>query len=259
MSTKSLMKLTKKELVRKINELNILLKSTPSDNDATNIISSPSSTVESANINVRLTKLENIISEVIDENKNLKDSITDINEENKVIIDELQKSQKDLYSLQQYIRWNNIEICNIPEEVPQNDLKDRITQALNQMDVPVKNNDIEACHRLYKNKNVKSPANVIVRFLDRSFAFDTLKNKKKAKEVDNNIFGNNINLFFKENLCPHYKDIYNYCSEKRDNGEIVSCWTYKGICHILFSDDPDESPTKIYHYDELWDLFDDDD
>ena len=32
--------------------------------------------------------------------------------------------------------------------------------------------------------------------------------------------------------------------------------TFKGIVNILFTDEEDEKPTKVFHYDELWELFD---
>ena len=44
----------------------------------------------------------------------------------------------------------------------------------------------------------------------------------------------------------------------KEDGEIYKVWTFKGVSNILFTDNNDEKPTAVYHYDELWDLFPDD-
>ena len=39
---------------------------------------------------------------------------------------------------------------------------------------------------------------------------------------------------------------------------ISSLWTNKGIVHIKFEDSYNEKPTKVFHYDELYYLFPED-
>ena len=250
---KNLSSFTKKELINKITELNNLIDSSSSKvNDA----EVKNDTVDTAFLS-RLQKLEESVDEIKNDNKTLTSRVDQLEHDNSQLNDNLYYTQKELYSLQQYIRWSNVELCNIPDDIPQKDLEATVIQALNQMEIDVADSDIEACHRLFKHKNSKFPANVIIRFKNRKHAYETLKKKKKTNDLNNDIFGKNFkkNIFIKENLCPHYRKIFKFCCEQRDNGELYNCWTFKGTVNVLFTDSIDESPTQILHYDDLWDLF----
>ena len=66
------------------------------------------------------------------------------------------------------------------------------------IDVNITSNEIEACHRLWKNKE-----NVIVRVINRKHCLKALTKKKKVKSIDKNAVGiPNANLFISENLTP---------------------------------------------------------
>ena len=125
------------------------------------------------------------------------------------------------------------------------------------MDVNVTENSLEAIHRLKKPKKSKGPAPVIVRFKNRDDAYNSLKNKKNSNKILKSTFGPSMksNIFVRENLCPRYKEIFDFCMSKKAQGEIYKVWTFKGVTYILFSDDKHDKPISVSHYDDLWDLF----
>ena len=67
------------------------------------------------------------------------------NLENKVEINE--------NHLEQYGRRNNLEITEIPDDVSDENLKEKVIQVLSEIQVNVSSSDIEACHRTGKSKN----------------------------------------------------------------------------------------------------------
>ena len=67
------------------------------------------------------------------------------NLENKVEINE--------NHLEQYGRRNNLEITEIPDDVSDENLKEKVIQVLSEIQVNVSSSDIEACHRIGKSKN----------------------------------------------------------------------------------------------------------
>ena len=67
------------------------------------------------------------------------------NLENKVEINE--------NHLEQYGRRNNLEITEIPDDVSDKNLKEKVIQVLSEIQVNVSSSDIEACHRIGKSKN----------------------------------------------------------------------------------------------------------
>ena len=175
------------------------------------------------------------------------------------IDDDLYEIEKDLTRMDQYTRRWNVEIQNIPEDVAQEQLKPTIVHALDQMNVTVQQNDIEAIHRLKKGKQSKGPASVIVRFRKRDDAFKTLQKKRETKKIVNNTFGPTMKtkIFIHENLGPRAKKIFDFCLRMQKEGVIYKVWTNKGITHFLYENDEHEKPTKVFHYDDLWNLFPD--
>ena len=260
---KGLMALTKPELINKINDLQNQLKNFSRKENSFDADDVDDKLQNLSNINekilTRLDSLETNIKLLQDENTGLKKSIKIMEEDTLNLTDDIFYLESDLSSLEQYSRRWNIEIQNIPDDVEQNLLAPSVTHALNQMDVNVTEYSIEAIHRLKKSKNNNS-APVIVRFKNRDDAYKTLKQKRKANKVDKSTFGQSMktNIYIQENLCPRYKEIFDFCTSMKEDDIIYKVWTFKGVCNILFTDDINEKPTAVYHYDELWDLFPDD-
>ena len=263
-------KLTKSELIIKVAELQNIIDTYQHEHDETNsstlqnikdgAITADGSSPTMITVMDRLSCLEFTVNRLEKENLQLKKYVKNLEKASEQLEDNIYYVEKDLSSLQQYSRRWNVEICNIPEDVIQDHLEPKIVCALNQMEVPITGDDIEIVHRLSKPTGSNNPANVIVRFKNRNKAYLVMKNKRKATNIEKNTVSPNLkrNLFFQENLCPHYREIFDFCKLKKDSGDLHKVWTFKGLVHILFSDTVGEKVTKISHYSDLWDLFPDD-
>ena len=159
--------------------------------------------------------------------------------------------EKQIYQLQQYSRRENIEIIGLPDNINNSEHEKTVINILNKIGVSATSFDIAACHRL-KKKNGRRSANVIVRFVSRKKAIECLKNKKLLKSKVSE-----FQLSIIENLCPNYQSAYNYCHKLKAEGIIDSHWTFNGIISFRKKDTTDDNIYKIFHYDELYDHFND--
>ena len=111
---------------------------------------------------------------------------------------------------------------------------------------------IVGCHRLKKMKR-NQPANVIVRFMHRTTAYQCLENRRNLK--------NNVkeyrNIFIIENLCPKYKEIYEACLELKEKGIISRVWSYNGTVFYKTTNNNNERGKRLFHIDDLNERFPD--
>ena len=82
--------------------------------------------------------------------------------------------------LEEYGARNNIEITGIPDNVPDQNLEEKIVDILNEITVNVSPKDIEACHRVGVSKS--SSKRTIVRFINRKHAKKALTSRKNLRK-----------------------------------------------------------------------------
>lgn len=181
--------------------------------------------------------------------KELSDDNAKLIEDNDKLYDELYDQKIELTSLDQYGRRENVEICNVPESITQEQLQKHTIEVLKTVNITVTGKDIHAVHRIGKKSNNR-PRNVIVRFVNRKTAFTLLKNKKK---LNNTPFKN---YFVTENLCPYNKRIFNALYKRKKNKEIHSLWSYNGNVFVKVRESDDRA--QVQHLDEIEELFSDD-
>ena len=282
---KGLMALNKEELVKKINDLqNQISNPSPKSNsppssshsddvsivEHSNDVLSPTNTQPSQYPNSsasdttllnsilnRVSSLEETVKKLSTENTSLRYEVKILRQQIEDVDDNVIEVEKDITRLDQYTRRWNVEIRNIPDDVPQNQLKPTLAHALQQMDVNINEDGIEAIHRLKKSKKSKGPSPVIVRFRKRDDAYETIQKKRDTKKITNNTFGPSMKtkIFIHENLGPRAKKIFDFCLQMQRDGKIFKVWTVKGVTNFVYDNDEHEKPTKVYHYDELWELF----
>ena len=83
------------------------------------------------------------IQELSDEKESL------VNENDK-LFDELYELKVDLTNLDQYGRRENVEFCNIPETITQEQLQKHVTDVMKSVNATVTGKDIHAFHRIEK-------------------------------------------------------------------------------------------------------------
>ncbi len=186
--------------------------------------------------NIMLKKLA-VLSE--DNNK-----LYDRNDE---LSDELRERTIELNELNQYGRRQNVEICNIPESIPQNALENHVIEILKSIGITnINPYNIVGVHRIGKKFNSK-PRNVIVRFLNKKSAFSFLKKKKNLKSSKFK------NYYVIENLCPFNKKIFNRLYKLKKENELHSVWSYNGQVFVQLEENGER--IQVQHLDEIRDLF----
>ena len=113
--------------------------------------------------------------------------------------------------------------------------------------------NIEASHRIGKS----SPKRSIVRFVNRKVCKSSLKNRKKLTSVDANKLGlpRISKVFINENLLLYFSKIAFNCRKLKRAGKIMKVYFHEGITHIVTT--VQEKPKKIYHINDLSNLFPD--
>ena len=150
----------------------------------------------------------------------------------RLLEDALVNNEIKINNADQYSRRNNIVIQGIPESVKSKDLEDKIINVLDKVNAKVTKNHIEACHRLGDSRKT------IVRFVNRKYSFEALKNKKILMSVDLTSIGldKNTNLFLSLNLSNYNNKIAFHCRKLRRKRLIDS--TYVGIWWGSFYQNP---------------------
>ena len=215
------------------------------------------------NIQNNNTKIQEDLSKMKDEIiKNLMDSNKSLQERVEKLEKKVQKMEKlenqqqkiitSVESMNQYGRRNNLELSGIPNDVNDDELEGKVKQILEKINVKVKKNDIEACHRLpptKKNKNKKT----IVRFVNRRTAETCLKNKKKLSEIDMSELGfhEDTKIFASENLNEYFRDLAWRCrSLKRE--KLIHGFKYQNEAFFIKIKESSSDKLKITQKEELF-------
>ena len=135
-------------------------------------------------------------------------------------------------------------------------LEEKVIDICKEYDVHVNFDDIEACNRLPKNKRHKDlPPVTIVRFVNRRKAESLLKNKNKNVDVEKIGIPIGTKIFFNDNLCPYYRNLWFKCRKLKQSGLIKYVWSKNGIVRIRRDE---VSPViRISHLDDISDEFPD--
>ena len=164
-----------------------------------------------SNILEQISSLKVDVRSMKDKFLNMKDVIIKcLQDENTLLRSRCSKLEDKVVSLEssvnqveQYGRRNNIVISGIPDDVADDDLEDVVTSIMEDVDVIVKNGDIEACHRIGKSDQKTSSKKTIVRFINHKYCKKALVNRKKPININSEMkynFSRNNKIFINENL-----------------------------------------------------------
>ena len=142
--------------------------------------------------------------------------------------------ETDLNKQDQYNRRNILDIQQIPDSVPDDQLEEKVIEIFNQINVKINAFDTEDCHGMGKSKKT-----TIVRFLEKKLSLNRkLYNEKLGFQSD-------ARIFVSENLTPYNQHLAWKCRESKQAGKIRSCWSAKGVVKIRRT--MDERPSAINH------------
>ena len=152
-------------------------------------------------------------------------------------------------SLEQYGRRNNIEITGIPDSVPDQNLKTKVVDILNEITVNVSPKDIEACHRVGASKN--SSKKTIVSFINRKHAKKALLSRKNLRKSASP----NCNVFINENLTVKNNEIAILGRKLKRSGHLNKIYTRDGTVRISSPEIHRGKVLKIHYTNDLFNLF----
>ena len=203
-----------------------------------------------------LEKITSLESNLQSKEKEISEIKAELNASKKEFV----KVERDVIDLQQYIRRNNIEICNIPESENESikDLEKKVVQISKAVGLNVTTNQIEACHRLATNQN--GPRKVIVRFTNRKNCEILLRSSKLFKEkTTQEKAGLSSKIFINNNLCSYNKFLWGKAKCLKQNKLIHKFWCFNGTINVLLTDNVGDHAHKIKHINDLIDLKPDND
>ena len=124
------------------------------------------------------------IIEMITNNRNLKKCVDELTCENNTLFDFIYGAEIQINNLDQYSPRNNIEIWNIPEKINQRNIEQYVLKLMESIRVKLQSYDLVVVHRVGKFDQGKN-RNVIIRFINRKYAFTFLHNIKKLATSNN--------------------------------------------------------------------------
>ena len=211
-----------------------------------------SAAVESPqSIQEEMDGIKHKLNQVIYNNRYLKKQVTDLALENDRLLESIYNIEVNISNIDQYSRRSNVEICNVPEKIAQNNLEEYVIKFLDSIGIKIQSYDLVAVHRVGTFRQGKI-RNVIVRFLNRKDAYRCLRVSKKIKRTNTPEYKR---FFIIENLCPTNKKIFNFLYKLKKMDKINNVWSYNGSVFYQMNED-DEFSERADHIDDLDYLYD---
>lgn len=138
---------------------------------------------------------------MVEENKKLQKKIIELEE--KVDITEVLSECTD-----QYGRRNNLEISGVPNNMEDSILESKLFEIFEKVDVKLKNDDFEACHRLLPARNnPEGNKKVIIQFVNKKYIELAFCKRKSLVDIEMSLINMDPNdkLYFGENLNRHFQ------------------------------------------------------
>ena len=120
---------------------------------------------------------------------------------------------------------------------------------LNEIIVSVSPKDIEVCHRVGVSKN--SSKKTIVRFINRKHTKKAILSRKNLRKSSSP----NCNFFINENLTVKNNEIAFLGRKLKRSEHLNKIYTRDGTVHILSPEIHREKVLKIYHINDLFNVF----
>ena len=149
---------------------------------------------------------------------------------------------------EQYSRRECLEIAGIPKSVDHKDLEKQVLDIFGSIDVNVKSDDVEACHR------IGDKGRTIIKLSKRKNVQSIFANKKKLKNINPTAFGlPNAKVYINESLCGMYRGLWYKCKLLHQRNCISRFWTSNGSHKIIIKEHG--NIRTILHDDDLQEIF----
>ena len=176
--------------------------------------------------------------------KNLSEANKRVDETN----DDLDDAWQNLDILEQYTRKHNLEIHGILEKEGEN-VTDLIINLGNILNVKIRRNDIDICHRMVSTKpNLPRP--IIARFLSYNVKKELYSARKHLRNIDiGQYFPGAEKIFINENLTKLRRGLFADIRKKKRQKEWHSTWTIDG--KLFIKKELTGKPIRIFNKQDL--------
>ena len=128
-------------------------------------------------------------------------------------------------------------------------MEEKVADILNEINVDIPPKDIEAWHCVGVSKN--NSKKTIVRFINRKHAKKALISRKNLGKSSSP----NCNIFINENLTVKSNKISFLSRKIKRGGHLTKTYTRDGMVHISSPEIHRGKVLKIYHINDLFNLF----
>ena len=199
-----------------------------------------------------INKMEELATENKDlkrEVKSLKETSSKANEERDQLYADLGTAINQIDDLEQYTRKNNLEIHGIPEKTEEN-LVEKVIKLANALNVTIRSDDIDICHRMLTGRNVSKPRPIIVRFKSYRTKKELYGVRKSLKNQRmSQIFQGAGIVYINENLTRMRRQLFAKVWKRKKSEQWHSAWTMDGKIFMKLS--LGDHPVRIYSQEDL--------
>ena len=199
-----------------------------------------------------ITKMEDLATEnkkLKSEVNSLKKSLSQANEERDQLYVDLGTAINQIDDLEQYTRKHNLEIHGIPEQTDEN-LAEQVITLGKALNVTIRGDDIDICHRLFTGRNRSKPKPIIVRFKSYRAKKELYGARKSLKNKNlNQIFQGAGIVYINENLTRMRRELFAEVWRRKKSKQWHSAWTIDGKIFMKIS--LADQPVRIYSQEDL--------
>ena len=159
-----------------------------------------------------ITNLFDNVNSLVSTNERLTSELSIVKKVNNVLENRIVNLEQKLSKNEQYGRRNNVEISEISNQIPDQDLEENVVKICKDSDISISPMDIEGCDKLPLGRNsINTTRRVIVKFVNGKHSEAMLQRKK----------GNSKNMVFvTHSLYPYYCFLWGKCKDLQRNGRI---------------------------------------
>ena len=199
-----------------------------------------------------INKMEELATENKDlksEVKSLKKTLDQANEERNQLYVDLETAITHIDDLEQYSRKHNLEIHGIPEKAEEN-LAEQVITLGNALNVKIRRDDIDICHRMFTGKNRSKLRPIIVRFKSYRTKKEVYGARKSLKNQNmGHIFQGADIVYINENLTRRRRELFANVWKRKKAEQWHSTWTIDGKIFMKLS--LGDQPVRIYSQEDL--------
>ena len=157
--------------------------------------------------------------------------------------------ERQCWANAQYSRRECLEVSGIPNTIKQDELENKILTIFKKVGCDIKNENIEACHRVRRQNNV------IIKFSKRKDCQQVYSVKKDLgkldmKEVD---LPEGTQVYINQSLCPYYKSLWSKSKKLRTLGKIHSFFISNSTIKLKLQEN--SVPVAITHNSDFQKYF----